>query len=118
MNEERGRFESVRRLGDDLRIDFDAAPAATTHAVYRGPIASFRDRPWTNRSTSIEDPENTAASCGQLDLTYSDEGECAAGGEDHYFLVAGRNLIGEGPLGEMRDSAGSVERPVPAMPCP
>jgi uncharacterized repeat protein (TIGR01451 family) len=104
--------------GDDLLLEWDAAADALTHVVYRGPMDSFTNRPWTNPAGLIDDPENAGPSCELLVLSYRDAGECATGGEDLYFLVAGRNLIGEGPLGEMRRGAMLEERPAVVAPCP
>ena len=104
--------------GSDLRLTWGAAPRALTHLVYRGPIASFALSPWTNPSAAITDPENAIPSCDLDTLAYVDARECAPGGTSDYFLVAGRNLAGDGPLGPTVSSAGSSERPPPALPCP
>lgn len=104
--------------GDDLEITWAVAPRALTHSIYRGDMASFQARPWTNPAAFIDDPENAVSSCELTVLRYTDEGECAPGGADHYFLIQGRNLIGDGPLGNSVTSAGATPRPSITVPCP
>jgi uncharacterized repeat protein (TIGR01451 family) len=104
--------------GSDLLLTWSAAPRAATHLVYRGPLTSFLSRPWTNPAAGITDPENTLPSCDLAALVYVDQAECARGGPDHYFLVAGRNAVGDGPIGDTVSDGGRSPRPTVATPCP
>lgn len=109
---------TLRCQGDDLALAWDAAPRALTYLVYRGPMSSFRTSPWTNPAGLIDDPENASTSCGLTALAYLDEAECAGGGADLYYLVAARNLVGDGPLGESVRGGVPSERPPVSNPCP
>ena len=104
--------------GADLYFEWDAAPRALTHHVYRGPLDSFASRPWTNPASAIDDPENSEVSCDLARLDYLDEGGCEPGGESFYFLVIGRNLIGDGPVGEQLRSGVFEPRTPVSNPCP
>jgi uncharacterized repeat protein (TIGR01451 family) len=104
--------------GDDLVFTWDVAARALTYEIYRGPVASFRTRPWNNPASAINDPENAQPSCGLAALTYRDELGCRPDGTSSYYLVAGRNLIGLGSLGESLSGAVLAERPPVTIPCP
>ncbi len=109
---------TMHRVGADLLIRWSPAARALTYHVYRGEIASFRDGPWTNPARFIDDPEDPVPSCSLAQLEFTDRDACAPGVPGHYFLVAGRNRIGDGPLGESFAAGVFTERPPVGGACP
>jgi PKD repeat protein len=91
---------------DEFLLSWGAAPAATSHNVYRG-VRSSGSTPFSFDSLACHEPASP-------DL-FSSDPATPAPGELFVYLVSGRNACGESGLG--LDGNGDP-RPAPPAPCP
>ncbi len=92
---------TVEQSGGTTLLEWTAAPRAVSHNVYRGLISSFgaAGGVFTSQMTQLACGATLDADADGLpDLTSPGD---PAPGAAHGFLVTGRSLFGEGPLGPL-----------------